>query len=108
MITVIKYGSEAWALRKVVENLLYVFQRNCLRILLGTRQTDRILNSGLYEKCGSIPLSRAIMKERLRWPGHGLRVKNDRLPEVLLNNNLILRTGSLIHDITNYHNSVFQ
>ena len=80
-MTVVKYGSEAWALRKVDENLLDAFQRNCLRIVLGTRLTDRISNSTLCKKCGSIPLSRAIMKERLRWLGHVLRMKDDRLPK---------------------------
>ena len=83
-MTVVKYGSEAWALRKADENLLDVFQRNCLRIVLGTRLTDRISNSRLYEKCGSIPLSGAIMKERLRWLGHVLRMKDDRLPKIVL------------------------
>ena len=83
-MTVVKYGSEAWALRKADENLLYVFQRNCLRIVLGTRLIDRISNSSLYEKCGSIPLSGAIMKERLRWLGHALRMKDDRLPKIVL------------------------
>ena len=58
-MTVVKYGSEAWALRKEDENLLDVSQRNCLRIFLGTWLTDPISNSTLYEKCGSIPLSRA-------------------------------------------------
>ena len=76
VMTVVKYGSEAWTLRKVDENLLDDFQRNCLRIVLGTRLTDRISNSRLYEKCGSIQLSRAIMTERSRWPGHVLRIKN--------------------------------
>ena len=33
VMTVVKYGSEAWALRKADENLLDVFQRNCLRII---------------------------------------------------------------------------
>ena len=83
-MTVVKYGSEAWVLRKADENLLDVFQRNCLRIVLGTRLTDRISNSRLYEKCGSIPLSGAIMKERLRWLGHVLRMKDDRLPKIVL------------------------
>ena len=83
-MTLIKYGSEAWALQKADENLLDVFQRNCLRIVLGTRLTDRISNSRLYEKCGSIPLSGAIMKERLRWLGHVLRMKDDRLPKIVL------------------------
>ena len=74
VLTVVKYGSEAWALRKADEDLLDVLQRNCLRIVLGTQVTDRISNSRLYEKCGSIPLSRAIMKGRLRWLGHVLQM----------------------------------
>ena len=34
-------------------------------IFLGTWLIDRISNSRLHEKCGSIPLSRAIMKEKV-------------------------------------------
>jgi hypothetical protein len=41
-----------------------------------TRFLYRISNNRLYEKCGSIPLSRAIMKERLRWLGHVVRKGN--------------------------------
>ena len=63
VMTVVKYVSEAWALQKADENLLDVFQRNCLQIVLDTRLTDRISNSRLYKKCGSIPLSGAIKKE---------------------------------------------
>ena len=48
------------------EHKLDVFQGNCLRTVLGTRLTDRILNGMLYEKCGSVYLSRALMSERLR------------------------------------------
>ena len=83
-MTVVKYGSETWALQKADKNLQDVFQRNCLRTVLGTRLTDRILDSRPYEKCGSIPLSMAIMKERLRWLGHVLRMNDDRLPKIVL------------------------
>ena len=61
VMTVVKYGSEAWALRKTDGDLLDVFQRNCLHIVLDTRLTDRISNCSLYEKCGSNLLSRAII-----------------------------------------------
>ena len=61
------------------KNLLGVFQRNCLRIVLSTRLTGRISNGRLYEKCVSIPLSVAITVERLIWLGHVLRMKDDRL-----------------------------
>ena len=46
---VVKHGSEACALQKADENLLDVSQRNCLRIVLDTRMTNRILKSRLYE-----------------------------------------------------------
>jgi hypothetical protein len=82
-MTVVKYGSEAWALRKADEDLLDVFQRNCLRVVLGIQLTDRISNNRLYEKCGSILLSRVIMKERLRWLGHVVRKKDDILPKIV-------------------------
>ncbi|XP_065580646.1 uncharacterized protein LOC136040334 [Artemia franciscana] len=83
-MTVVNYGSEPWVLRKTDEDLLDVFQRNCLRIFLDTRLTDYISNNSMYEKCGSIPLSRAIMKERPRWLGQVLRMKDDRLPKIVL------------------------
>jgi len=83
-MTVVKHGSEAWALRKADENLLNVFQRNCLRIVLGIWLTEHISNSRSYEKCGSIPLSWAIMKERLIWQGHVLWMKDDRLLKIVL------------------------
>ena len=66
-MTVVKYGSEAWALRKADKNLLDVFQKDCTRVVIDTRLTDRISNSRLYEKCGSIALSMTIMKEWLGW-----------------------------------------
>ena len=47
MMTVVKYGSDAWALQKTDENLLDVFQRNCLWIVLGTWLTGHISNSRL-------------------------------------------------------------
>ena len=83
-MTVVKYGSEAWALEKADENLLDVFQRNCLWIVWGTWLTDHVLNSRLYKKYGLISLSRAIMKERLRWLGHVLWMKDDRLLKIVL------------------------
>ena len=84
VMTVVKYGSEAWVLRKLDEDLLDVLQKNCLWIVLGIRLTDRSPNIMLYEKSGSIPLSRAIAKERLRWLGHAVLMKDDRLQKIVL------------------------
>ena len=47
LLTVVKFGSEAWALRKADEHWLDVCQRNFIRIFLGSRLTDYISNSRL-------------------------------------------------------------
>ena len=49
-----------------------------------TRLTDRISNRKLYGKWGLIPLPRAIMRERLRWIGHFLWIKDDSLPKIVV------------------------
>jgi hypothetical protein len=66
VMILIKYDSEALVLRKAAKDSLDVFQKNCPRIVLGTLLTDRISNSWLYEKCGSILLISALIRERLR------------------------------------------
>ena len=38
----------------------------------------------LYEESTSIPLSRAIMKARLKWLGNVLGIKDERLPKIFL------------------------
>ena len=81
-MTVVKHGSEAWALRKADEDLLDFFRRNCLRIVLSTRLTDRISKSRLFKKCGSIPVFRVTTKKRVEmaWA----RSADDRLPKTVL------------------------
>ena len=64
--------------------MLDIFLRNCLRIVFGNRLTSRISDTLLYAKRGSIPLYGAIMRERLRWLGHVLQMKDDALPKVVL------------------------
>ena len=62
----VKCGSEAWALRKTDKDLLDVFLRNCLRIVLGSLLIESMSNSRLCEKCRSNPLSKAIVRETLK------------------------------------------
>ena len=85
-MTVVKYGSEAWALQKTEEDLLGFLQRTCLQIVLGAQPTDNISVNGLYEKCDSILLSRAIARERLireHESYHVLQMKGDRLLKIV-------------------------
>ena len=84
VMVVVKYGSEAWVFRKADGDLLDVFERNYLRIVLGAWPTDCISYSRPFKKYSLIPLSRAIMKEKLRWHGHAVQMKDDRLPKIVL------------------------
>jgi hypothetical protein len=85
VMTVVENGSETWVLRKTEEDLLVVvcffFQRNCLRIFLGTHLTDRISNHKLHEKEGSISFSTAIMRKvkmtRTHFANEGRQIPKD-------------------------------
>ena len=57
VMTVVKYMG---APKKDI--LLDIFQRNCLLFFFWI-VTDHMSKCRLYEKCGSIPFSRAIMKK---------------------------------------------
>ena len=50
VMTEVKYGSEARSLSKADEDLLDAFQTNCLRIVLGTRQSGRFQTVGCTKK----------------------------------------------------------
>ena len=61
-MTVAKCGSETWVLRKMEDDLLDVFLKNCLWIVVGIRLNDLIANSKLCKKCGCIPLPKASVR----------------------------------------------
>ena len=53
LMIAVQNSSETCVLRKPEEDLLNVLQRNCLRVVLRARLTDRISNDELYRKCSS-------------------------------------------------------
>ena len=76
---VLKHGRS----KTTEEDLQDGFQRNCLQIILSTRLNDHISNFRLYEKSGSIPLPMATMRGPLRYLRHVLRMKDDRLLNIV-------------------------
>ena len=78
VMTAAKYGSETRALQKAYENLLGVFQRNRIWIVPGTQMIDHISNSRLYKKMWF------NVKERLTRIEQVLRMKDDRLPKIVV------------------------
>lgn len=63
-------------------------KRSCLWIILGIHLNDCMSSNKLLPKCGSFPSSRAIMKERVRWPGYVLGVKDKILQNIFVFGNL--------------------
>ena len=58
LMTLIKYDSEAWVIRKnTEEHFLDVFQRNCLRTVLGTRLTVFLI----------LDCTKSVVQSRLLW-----------------------------------------
>ena len=80
----VKCDSETWYFRKRRENLLDIFHRNCIWIVLKTNLTDNVSNSNLHERYDCVAFSRAIMNESLRSLGDILGRKGDRLPKIAL------------------------
>ena len=78
-MTVVKFSSETLALRKADEKFIRCFPEKLPTDCSRYPADLPVSNSRLYEKCGPIPLSRPIMKERLRRLGHVLQMKDDRL-----------------------------
>ena len=66
------------------QNLQYVFQINCLWIIHGAWLNDCISNTRLDKKYGSVLIFRVIIRERLRWLGHIVWMKDERLPKIVL------------------------
>ena len=87
VMTVAKYRFEAWGLRKEEEGCAQSFPEKSPADFLGTRLTDHISNSKLYEECDLTLLSRVVMRESMKWPKRVQRRKNNRLPKIFLSTN---------------------
>jgi hypothetical protein len=75
--SVFLYNSEIWTLTKKLENVIDVFQRRMLKIILNIKYPEIISNEKLYEKTNEIPWSEVVRKRRLRWTGHMLRLPDE-------------------------------
>lgn len=84
VLSVLLYGSEAWALTAAQLETLEVFHRSRLRLLLGVRLSDRLSNTALYARCGSRQLRDMLVGRQLRWLGHLGRMHADRVAKQML------------------------
>ena len=66
------------------------FQQYCLREILNIRWQSRTTNEDVLARAGCVSITSLLMKSRLRWSGHVVRMPDSRLPKQLLYGELCL------------------
>ena len=84
VLATLLYGSESWTLYRRHINQLNVFHKGCLRDICGITLSDRMTNADLFTKCDINSIESFLMRSQLRWVGHVIRMKDYRIPKMLL------------------------
>ena len=84
VITSLLYGSESWTLKKKHIISLEKFHQTSLRRIARIRWFHKVTNYEVLDRCNIHSLQSMIDSASLRWTGHVVRMKDDRIPKVLL------------------------
>ena len=79
-----KFGSEAWVLRKREEQRLEAAQTKFLRHLLGIKRLDKEKNQYIREKTGAQNIVKEIKLYQKKWLQHVQRMDTNRIPKQAL------------------------
>ena len=82
--TALKFGSEAWVLRKREEHRLEAAQMKFLRHLLGITKLDKEKNQCIRGKTGAQNIVKEIKQYQKKWLQHVQRMDINRLPKQAL------------------------
>ena len=77
----LKFGSEAWVLRKREEQGLEAAQMKFLRHLLGITKLDKEKNQCIMEKTGAQTIVKEIKQYQKKWLQHVQRMDTNRIPK---------------------------
>ena len=80
----LKFGSEAWVLKKREEQRLEAAQMKFLRRLLGITKLDKEKNQCIREKTGAQSIVKEIKQYQKEWLQHVQRMDTNRLPKQAL------------------------
>jgi len=80
----LKFGSEAWILKKREEQRLEAAQIKFLRQLLGITTLDKEKNQYIREKTGAQNIVKEIKQYQKKWLQHVQRMDTNRLPKQVL------------------------
>jgi len=77
----LKFGSEAWVLKKREEHRLEAAQIKFLRYLLGITKLDKEKNQCIRQKSGTQDIVKEIKQYQKKWLQHVQRMDTNRLPK---------------------------
>ena len=80
----LKFGSEAWVLKKREEQCLEAAQMKFLRQLLGITKLDKEKNQCIREKTGAQNTVQEIKQYQKKWLQHIQRMDTNRMPRKAL------------------------
>jgi hypothetical protein len=83
-INSIKFGSEAWVLKKREEQRLEAAQTKFLRHLFGITKLDKENNQCIRQKIGAQNIVKEIKQYQQKWLQHVQRMDTNRLPKQTL------------------------
>ena len=76
----LKFGSEAWVLKKRKEQRLEAAQTKFLRHLIGITRLDKEKNRCIRQKTGAQNIVKEIKQDQKKWLQHVQRMDTNRLP----------------------------
>ena len=82
--TALKFGSEAWVLKKREKQRLAAVQMKFLRHLLGITKLDKEKNQCIRQKTGVQNMVKEIKHYQKKWLQHVQRMDTNRLPKQAL------------------------
>jgi len=80
----LKFGSEAWVLKKREEQCLEAAQMKFLRHLLGITKLDKEKNQCIRDKTGVQNIVKEIKQYQEKWLQHIQRMDTNRIPKQAL------------------------
>ena len=78
------FGCETWTLKKAHTVRLEKFHQTTLRKISRIRWFHKVTNYEVLSRCNISTLQSMIEGAQLRWCGHVVRMKDDRIPKALL------------------------
>ncbi|XP_065570336.1 uncharacterized protein LOC136033517 [Artemia franciscana] len=84
VLSALLYSSECWKLNQQQERRILAFENNCLRRILNIDWRDHVTNQIVRSISGQPRVTDVIRQRRWRYLGHVIRMKEDRIPRLIL------------------------